>query len=102
MKDSELLIPYKIQLPIIERFEEEDCAGLFLGCGFGKSLIAANLVRYKMNSENEILQTIILCPVIMLEKWKKELLLSTRIPANLIGVVRGSRTKKRFHQGLSS
>lgn len=91
---KELLKPYKFQAEIIDRFKDDPCAGLFLDCGTGKSLITANLIRYKMNLHNEILKTLILCPIIVIPHWKRELLMSTRIPADLIVPVIGSKQKR--------
>lgn len=91
---AELLKPYKFQQEIIDRFKDEPCAGLFLDCGTGKTLVTANLIRHKMNLHHEILTTIILAPIIVLENWKRELLMSTRIPAELIVVVMGGKAKR--------
>jgi len=91
---TELLEPYFFQQEIIRRFCDENNAALFLGMGTGKSLITSNLIRYKMNTHMEILNTVIFCPIIVLENWKRELLMSTRIPEHMIGVVMGSKAKR--------
>lgn len=91
---AELLKPYDFQQEIIDRFKDQSCAGLFLDMGVGKTLITSNLIRYKMNKHREIFRTLIFCPIITLDNWKRELLMSTRIPAHMIGVVKGSKAKR--------
>ena len=91
---TELLKPYDFQQTIIDRFKDESCAGLFLDCGTGKSLVCSNLIRHKMNQHHEILHTLIFAPIIVLKNWKRELLMSTRIPEENICVVMGSKTKR--------
>jgi len=91
---SELLEPYQFQTEIIDRFKNESCAGLFLDMGVGKTLITSNLIRYKMNKHQTIFRTVIFCPIIVLDNWKRELLMSTRIPSEMIGVIKGSKKKR--------
>jgi len=62
--------------------------------GIGKTLITSNLIRYKMNSHHEVLRTLIFCPIIVLENWKRELLMSTQLKPDCIGVVIGSKNKR--------
>lgn len=91
---TELLKPYDYQQEIIDRFKDEDSAALFLEPGCGKTLITANLMRHKFNTHGEIFNTIIFCPIIVLENWKRELLMSTRLKPSMIGVVMGSPKKR--------
>lgn len=85
---------YEFQAEIFERFKDQPCAGLFMDVGTGKSTVLANLVRYKMNTEREILRTVIFCPIVMTKTWKDELLASTNIPAEMIGVICGDKNKR--------
>lgn len=94
MQQKKLLEPYVFQQEIIDRFKDESCAGLFLDMGVGKTLITSNIIRHKMNTHKTIFKTIIFCPIITLDNWKRELLMSTRIPAEVIGVVKGSKAKR--------
>lgn len=62
--------------------------------GTGKTLIAINILRNKYNQHQELLKTIIFCPIIVLENWRRELLMCSKIKEENIGVVMGSKKKR--------
>lgn len=71
-------IPYKIQpwahqLEGIERGKANNIFALFFEMGTGKSLTAINILRWRYLEHRKILPTLILCPLIVVENWKREI-----------------------------
>lgn len=89
-----MLKPYDYQQKIIDRFDDETNAALFLDAGCGKTLIVANLLRNKYNRHRRVLKTVILAPIIVLDNWKRELLACTKLTADKIAVVTGTKAKR--------
>ena len=85
-----MLKPYEFQQEIIDRFKDQNTCALLLEAGVGKTIISINILRYKFNVHREILPTIIFCPIIVLNNWKREILACSKIPEEAIGIVMGS------------
>lgn len=93
-----LLTPYAFQQKIIDRFDPEDGAGLFMDMGTGKTLTTINLIRNKWARHEMCLRTIVFCPIIVLDNWKREFLMSTQLDEKYIQVVDGGSSKRRVKQ----
>ncbi len=73
------LQPWQHQLDAIERAKDMDHYGLFFEVGCGKSCAAANLLRYKCYLNKRLLRTLILCPPVVVENWRREMQMHTNI-----------------------
>lgn len=62
--------------------------------GTGKTLIALNILRHKYNVHRQVFPTIVFCPIIVLNNWKREFEMCTKVPPNMIGVVMGTKAKR--------
>lgn len=60
------------QIACIELAKELDCFALFHEMGTGKSCTLINILRNKYKERNQILNTLILCPPIVIKNWKNE------------------------------
>lgn len=65
--------PWPHQLEAIELAKDRDFFALFFEMGCGKTAAAINIMRWKMAQERRILSTLILCPVIVVENWRREI-----------------------------
>ena len=63
---------WKHQLDAIHRAANLDEFALFFDPGLGKSATTINLLRYKYLKHNKLLRTLILCPPIVIENWRRE------------------------------
>jgi SWI/SNF-related matrix-associated actin-dependent regulator 1 of chromatin subfamily A len=65
--------PWSHQLAAIEACRERDEFALFFEMGTGKTLTAVNVMRGKFAKHGEVLPTLILCPLIVVESWQREI-----------------------------
>ena len=65
--------PWSHQRATIEKCEDRNYHGLFFEMGCGKTATAINILRQKCNAEKRILNTLILCPLIVKENWAREI-----------------------------
>lgn len=65
--------PWPHQLQAIELARERDFFALFFEMGCGKTLTAINIMRHKFAAEQQLLPTLILCPLIVVENWRREI-----------------------------
>jgi len=97
-KLRKLLTPYDFQKKIIDRAKEYNAFAFLCQAGTGKTLMAINVLRHKYRDLGGVVPTLILCPIIVLKNWKKELLLSSQIPEDRIAVIDGYNKAKRLKQ----
>lgn len=71
--------PWAHQLKAIEAAKDVNNFALLFDVGTGKSLTQINILRHKYKQHNQILPTLILCPLIVMENWKRELLANSNI-----------------------
>lgn len=91
----EFLIPlWKHQREAYERAKEVDEFGLFFEMGAGKTATAINILRAKYEAEGGLQRTLILCPPIVMENWKREFALHSKISQQKIVLLRGSGAKR--------
>lgn len=64
--------PWQHQLDAIERAKALENFALFFEQGCGKTSTAINILRHWFSKQNTLLPTLILCPPIVIENWKRE------------------------------
>lgn len=90
-----LLVPYEHQKHIVNRFKNKNNAALFMDPGCGKTLTAINLWREACRENKRILRCLVLCPPIVLENWKQEFILCSKVDEKLIGVFPSGKSPKK-------
>ena len=81
----------------IERAKDLNGYALFFDMGAGKTCTAINILRHKCYNENRLLKTLVLCPPVVRENWRREFLTHSTIPGDKIHVLDGS-SKKRLEK----
>jgi SNF2 family DNA or RNA helicase len=76
--------PWQHQLDAIDRAREQQNFALFFEMGTGKTFTMISILREKYFAKGKILKTLILCPPIVIENWKKEFRLSSSIADSVI------------------
>ncbi len=84
------LKPWQHQLDAIERVSHAKQFALFFEMGTGKTGTAINILRQKCNEEKRILRTLIFCPPVVIENWKKEFAIHSEIPPKTIVCLTGA------------
>lgn len=64
--------PWKHQLKSINVAKDRDFYGLFFEMGCGKTATAINILRHWWTAEGAPMPTLILCPLIVKENWRRE------------------------------
>lgn len=68
--------------------------GLFMDMGTGKSRTIIEILRRKYAAANRVRRTLIFCPIIVCENWKKEFGMYSKIPQGDIVVLSGSGKRR--------
>lgn len=82
---------WKHQKTAIDKAELIDNLALLFDTGTGKTRTSIEIIRNKFNKKRAIVNTVIICPIIVLENWKKEILKFSKIPQDKIYIVYGSK-----------
>lgn len=83
--------PWAHQLKAIELAKDRNEFALFFEQGCGKTSTLINILRHKYEKKaNGLISTLILCPVIVLENWKREFEAHSDIPPWNIHILTGS------------
>lgn len=90
-----LIQPWKHQLEAIDRAKNIDCFALFFEMGAGKTSTTVNILRHKFNAHQKIIRTLILCPVIVVDNWRKEWLAHSKTDPKRITLLQGSQVARR-------
>jgi SNF2 family DNA or RNA helicase len=85
-----LIPPWAHQLRCIEAAKSLPCYALFFEMGAGKSSTLINIFRHKCNTQKKFLRTLILCPPIVIDKWKDEFLKHSRVQPGQVVLLNGS------------
>lgn len=85
--------PWKHQLEAIHRAQKQAYFGLFFDMGTGKTCTSINILRAKCQGR-DIFRTLIFCPPVVIENWKREFLLHSDIPEKLIIPLVGSGSRR--------
>ena len=78
----------------IERAKGRKYFALFHQVGVGKTLSQINILRNVYIENRRILPTLILCPIIVIENWKRELLANSKIAPLKIITLHGTGKKR--------
>ena len=84
---------WKHQAEAVERAKTLDSFGLFFEVGTGKTLTTIKMLQDKYG-DKPLLPTLILCPPIVIQNWKRELLKFTDIPEKDIITLTGTGRKR--------
>lgn len=68
----------------VERALEAKSFGWFYEAGTGKTRTAIETLRHLYSEAGTILPTLILCPPVVIENWRQEILKFSKIPANRV------------------
>lgn len=68
--------------------------------GTGKTGTAINILRQKCNEKRRLLKTLIFCPPVVVDNWKKEFAIHSDVPEKNIVLLQGPGSKRRhtFHK----
>lgn len=86
--------PFKHQLDALEKSRDLNEIALFWDMGVGKSKGAIEIIRQKFYHHKKMLKTLILAPPIVLNNWKREILLHSTIKEQDIVVLQGAGKKR--------
>jgi SNF2 family DNA or RNA helicase len=82
--------PWKHQLEAIEKAKKLNEFGLLMQMGTGKTATCINILRHKFNDHKAVLRTIIFCPPIVVQNWKDEWRLHSKIEPSRVIALTGS------------
>lgn len=89
--------PWAHQLEAINKASLMEGYALFFEVGTGKTLTAVNIIRAKCYQKKRILRTLILCPPVVKENWKREFLANSTIDPRKIDILEGpSKNRIKF------
>lgn len=86
--------PWNHQKDIIAKARTEDSWALFLEMGTGKTYTAIQLLRLKYAEAGHILKTLVFCPPVVRNQWKKEFMTSSRLEEKEVHVLEGPGKKR--------
>ena len=88
---------YDKQQDIVRRAVQENRYAFFCDMGTGKTPMTIETVRYWFRVQGGVMRTLIFCPLICLENWKRELLKWSNFPESAIGIVEGYCREKKLN-----
>lgn len=89
-----LVEPWEHQKRAIEKARGKDAFALFFEQGTGKTSTLINILREKWGDDTRPFRTLILCPPIVIENWKREFQRYSHVPAGKIITLTGSGFKR--------
>jgi len=89
-----LIPPWQHQLRAIELASRLKNYALFFEMGAGKTSTAINILRHKFNERRHFMDTLILCPPIVVDNWKREWLAHSKVSSANIILLKGSQTQR--------
>lgn len=89
-----LVEPWAHQKKAIERASDKKSFAFLFEPGCGKTCAAINTLRVKFTEHKRILKTIIFAPPIVLENWKREFKMHSKIDPKDIVILHGPQTKR--------
>lgn len=91
----EFLIPlWEHQKKAIELAKNAPHFAFFHQMGVGKTCTTINVLRHKYSESHRLMNTLIFCPLIVTENWKKEFAMHSKINLKDIIVLKGSQTER--------
>jgi len=102
---SDILAPlWSHQKKGIDFAEGKPSVGFFYEPGCGKTRTAINVLYNKFRDEGSVLRTLILCPPIVINNWKREIAKYSEIPEEIVTELIGpgkKRAKTFYEKGLT-
>jgi SNF2 family DNA or RNA helicase len=96
-----LVEPWKHQREVIEKSGALPNFGLFFEAGTGKTATTINILRGKFAAEKRMLRTLVLCPPIVIDNWKREFGMHSKISQERIVLLNGTG-KQRLEKFLEA
>jgi SNF2 family DNA or RNA helicase len=81
------------KLAVTKAIHQRDYA-LFMDMGTGKTATTVNILRHHYTKEKRVMRTLILAPVVVVENWKREFKVHSKIPQDLILTLTASGKKR--------
>jgi SNF2 family DNA or RNA helicase len=96
--------PWGHQGKAIEQAKDLPDYGLFFDMGAGKTMTAINIARHKFAFHQRTLRTAIFGPPIVVENWRREWLMHSKVPASKLVPLIGSQVErvKTFKKAAAS
>lgn len=94
MSESTKIQLWKHQILAIQKSEGMDHYGLFFEPGVGKTATTIHMLRQRMNAHKKLLPVLVLCPPVVIENWKQEFLMHSKIPDSRIHCLTGPGEKR--------
>ena len=93
-----LITPWNHQLKAIEKANQVRDLALFFEMGTGKTATTINILRHRYAERKKLLRTLILAPPVVLQNWKREFAMHSKIPSHHVVILdkSGSRRVKTF------
>lgn len=79
-----LIQPWAHQLTAIHRASNLNEFALFFEMGAGKTSTAINCLRYKYMKHDRVLRTLVLCPPIVIENWRREFKIHSKVGQHVV------------------
>lgn len=97
-----LIEPWKHQLDALEKARRCQNFALFFEMGCGKTATMINILRHRYGLKGAVVPTLIICPVIVVENWRREISQHSRIPAEQVVCLTGPGKNRvaAFHRVL--
>ena len=89
-----LITPWKHQRQAINIAAKRDSYGLFFEMGTGKTMTAINTIRAWSMKNKKLLNTLILCPPIVIDQWEEEFFKHSKIHRLQIIKLQGTGIKR--------
>lgn len=100
--DYPLFPPMQHQSNTLDETANVKAYALFWGCGAGKSCGEILRYRWKCATEDRLIKWLIVCPLVVMENWKREIAKFSKIPASAIQIVNGIKENSRAKKKVSS
>jgi SNF2 family DNA or RNA helicase len=89
--------PWEHQRKAIEVSKQVPSLGLFFETGTGKTMTAINILRWKFAVERRMMRTLIFGPLIVLNNWKREFAMHSKIdPRDILVLDRGAIKRRNL------
>lgn len=90
-----LVKPWAHQKDAIVRASALDHFALFFEMGAGKTMTSINCLRLKMLKHKRLLRTLVLCPPIVVENWRREFLQHSKVGKSVFPLVGTGREREQ-------
>jgi SNF2 family DNA or RNA helicase len=86
--------PWGHQLTGIQKALEQRDFAFFFEMGAGKTCTTINTLRHRYAEQKRIMRTLVLCPVVVCENWRREFYAHSQIGHQVL-ILKGSETKRK-------